>query len=276
MFHPALAGPLDQRLFRDLAGSRHAVSSTFSLILVASLLLGGCATAADFDDEYGQGDEISPAIFVANKAGSRISLASLLGAETGVNVLFIFGGGDLGAGMPGHLWCQDSFEDTAILRTLYGQYENRGVNFIAVASAPVYHSQALGHKAGVFLIDSDDSDEYKNAEQDFIDSTEAAVDNGILPFEPYFDARFRLSFNRRPDLVPREAYGEVYPWQGVFRSPTETQFYGVPSFWILDNAGRVLTAPFRGNVYHPHDTDPVIRYTYRDIDAALDALLQPR
>lgn len=251
------------------------------LVSLAVLLsfIGGCATAGDagrdgFDAEYGQGDVISPAIFVTDEAGSQVSLASLVGeAESGVNVLFIFGGGDLGSGMPGHLWCPDSFEDTAVLRTLHGKYRDRGVNFIAVASAPVYHSQSLGHKAGVFLIDGDDSSVYQAARRDFISSTQAAVDDGILPFQPYFDARYRLSFNRRPDLVPQAGYGEVYAWQGVFRSPTETQFYGVPSFWILDNAGRVLTPPFRGNVYHPHGGDPTIHYTFRDIDLALEDLL---
>lgn len=245
------------------------------LLPVFILMVGGCANAADFDAEYAQGDTISPAVFVTDMAGSQVNLASLLtGSDSGVNVLFIFGGGDLGSGMPGHLWCQDSFEDTAILRTLYGKYQDKGVNFIAVASAPVYHSQTLGQKAGVFLTDADDSPDYQAARKAFIDSTQAAVESGILPFEPYLDARFRLMFNRRPDLVPRAEYGEVFTWQGAFRSPAETQFYGVPSFWLLDNQGRVLTSPFRGNLYHAHGSDVTIIYTFRDIDMALSELLQ--
>jgi hypothetical protein len=74
--------------------------------------------------------------------GSQVSLLSLFAAQPGnVNVLFIFGGGDLGSKMPGHLWCQDSFEDTHILRTLHGKYQNKAVGFVAVASAPAYHSE---------------------------------------------------------------------------------------------------------------------------------------
>ena len=37
-------------------------------------------------------------------------------------------------------------------------------------------------------------------------------------------------FNRSPELVPGDAYADVLSWQGVFRDPEETQFYGVPSF----------------------------------------------
>lgn len=245
------------------------------------LLLAGFLqplVAAEFDTEfaaeYEKGDVISPDIFVADKAGSQVHLTSLFGeAESGINVLFIFGGGDLGAGMPGHLWCPDSFEDTHILRTLYGKYAGRGVNFIVVGVAPVYHSQFLGQKAGVFLTEAESSGDFQQASKAFVESTLAAHDSGILPVEPYLDTRFRLMFNRSPELAPQADYGEVFSWQGVFRDPQESQFYGVPGFWILDNAGKVLTAPFRGNIYHPHGADVNISYTFRDIDDALKGLL---
>ena len=245
----------------------------FVTLLLLLVSLGPSSFAADFDAEYAQGDTISPAIFVEDSDGSQVQLASLLEAESGVNVLFIFGGGDLGAGLPGHLWCPDSFEDTHILRTLYGKYVPMGVNFIAVGVAPVYHSQMLGQKAGVFLTDANGSPDFVQASKAFADSTQAAFESGILPVEPFLDTRFRLMFNRSPDLAPREAYGEVFSWQGVFRNPQETQFYGVPGFWILDNDGRVLVAPFRGNIYHPHGADVTISYTFEDIGTTLEALL---
>lgn len=254
--------------------SRHCACLAFVLACLCLPGLSNPVLAAEFAAHYAAGDAIDDGIFVTDREGSQVHLKSLLGeAEAGINVLFIFGGGDLGAGMPGHLWCPDSFEDTAILRTLYGKYQDKGVNFIAVASAPVYHSQVLGKKAGVFLTDADDSPDYRQAHDAFIDSTLAAVDSGILPFTPYFDSRYRLMFNRSPELAPREEYGEVFSWQGVFRAPTETQFYGVPSFWLLDGEGRIIAAPFRGNIYHPHGADVTINYTFRDIDAVLEGLL---
>lgn len=248
----------------------------FSLIerLLLLLLATNLATAAEFESEYVQGDVISPAVFVSDKEGGQVSVASLLkAADAGVNVLYIFGGGDMGSGQPGHLWCQDSFEDTHILRTLYSKYQERGVNFIAVAVSPAYHSQMLGHPAGVFLTDAATTENFQAATQDFVTSTLAAYDSGILPVEPFFDTRFRLLFNRSEDLRPRAEYGEVFPWQGAFRAPDETQFYGVPGLWLLDNEGRVLTAPFRGNIYHPHGAEVTISYTFGDVDNALGKLL---
>ena len=62
-------------------------------------------------------------------------------------------------------------------------------------------------------------------------------------------------------------------WQGVFRAPEETQFYGVPSFWIINKNGEVLAAPLRGNIYHPHGEDVTINYTFSNIDRVLQGLL---
>jgi len=263
-----------QTLSRGLTRSRPSACGTFVQNLLMLLVFCGPVSAAEFDPAYEKGDVISQEIFVADKTGSQVHLSSLLAeSESGVNVLFIFGGGDLGSGQPGHLWCPDSFEDTHILRTLHGKYADMGVNFIAVGVAPVYHSEMLGHKQGVFLIDAPESKDYQSAHQAFVDSTMAAYDSGILPVEPYLDAGFRLMFNRSPDLAPRAEYGEVFSWQGAFRNPEETQFYGVPGFWILDDEGRVLAAPFRGNIYHPHGADVTINYTFGDIDKVLQGLL---
>jgi hypothetical protein len=227
---------------------------------------------------YGSGDFISPTAFVTDREGRDVTLRGLL-AESGhrVNVLYIFGGGDLGSGNPGHLWCPDSFEDIHILRTLAGKYAEADVSFIAVAEVPVYHSQMLGAPAGVFFNEPDDSRAFARAKAAFVDSTMAAFDDGIIPVEPYFDLRFRLNMKRTPGLLPGlepgDPFGPMADWMGAFRDPADPQLYGVPSLWFVSNDGEILADVYRGNVYHPHDADVSIRYTFADVDATLQALL---
>jgi hypothetical protein len=157
---------------------------------------------------------------------------------------------------------------------LHGKYAGKGVNFIAVAIPPAYHSQVLGQPARVFLDTLPGSEEQTNAHQTFVDSTLAAERDGILPLQPYFDLRISLMLNRSDALLPGAAYGELADWNGAFRAANETQFYGVPSFWLLSDSGEVLAAPFRGNVYHPHGGEVHIAYSFSDIDAVLTELLQ--
>jgi len=224
-------------------------------------------------DTYGKADVISPEVFVTDSNGSNVSLLSLLAAQPDrLSVVYIFGGGDMGTGMPGNLWCQDSFEDTHILRTLAGKYGD-SLNIVAVASAPVYHSQTLGAPARVFLDQAEDSAEYLQARTDFITSTQASFTSGILPVQPYFDLRFRLSLNPAEKLAPGAGFGELASWMGAFRNPEETQFYGVPSFWLVSPEGEILAEPLRGNIYHPHGAEVNINYTFADVDAAIQAVL---
>lgn len=223
---------------------------------------------------FSEGSVIPAAVTVDDAEGERVSLLDLFARQPGdVNVLFIFGGGDLGSGLPGHLWCQDSFEDTHILRTLYGRYQGKGVGFVAVAAAPVYHSRVLGAKDRVFLDAADDSADFRAARQSFVDSTLEARKVGVLPFDPHFDVRFALMANPSANLKPGPGYGTVEDWHGAFRAADETQFYGVPSYWLVDDRGKVLAAPFRGNVYHPHGGEVRIRYTLADVDRALQGAL---
>ena len=240
--------------------------------LSALLLLPVTGSAAPAEN-FGVGSVIPAAVSVGDAAGSSVSLLQLLAEQPGnVNVLFIFGGGDMGSEMPGHLWCPDSFEDTHILRTLHGKYAGKEVGFVAVASAPVYHSGFLGSQDRVFLDAADDSADFQTARKAFVDSTLAAEAAGILPFTPYFDARFALMLNPADTMQPGAGWGTLQPWHGAFRAAEETQFYGVPSFWLIDDNGKVLAPPFRGNVYHPHGAEVTIKYTYSDLDAAISAL----
>jgi hypothetical protein len=240
--------------------------------LIGALACG--AAAAEGPVPLVQGSVIPLEVFVSDQQGSQVSLRSLLESQPGnINVVFIFGGGDMGARMPGRLWCQDSFEDTHILRTLVGKYQGKSVGFVAIASAPVYHSGALGAKNRVFLDAAEGSEEFREARAAFIASTQASKDAGILPIQPYFDVRLRLMLNPGGKLQPGTGYGEKMPWFGAFRAANETQFYGVPSFWLVADDGTVLAAPFRGNVYHPHDAELRINYTFADVDAQLAKLL---
>jgi hypothetical protein len=243
--------------------------------LVALMSLLACSVAsAQSTTPFTQGSIIPREVFISDEQGSQVSLRSLLEAQPGkINVVFIFGGGDMGAKMPGRLWCQDSFEDTHILRTLVGKYAGKPVGFVAIASAPVYHTAALGAKDRVFLDAAEDSDEFREARSSFIASTEAARQAGILPIQPYFDTRLHLMLNSGGKMQPGPGYGALQPWFGAFRAAGETQFYGVPSFWLVADDGTVLTAPFRGNVYHPHNAELRINYTFADVDAQLVRLL---
>jgi hypothetical protein len=244
--------------------------------LAIAALLPSAIAAGQSPLNFTQGSIIPREVFVSDQQGSPVSLRGLLESQPGnVNVVFIFGGGDMGANLPGHLWCSDSFEDSHILRTLAGKYQGKPVGFVAIASAPVYHSGALGAKNRVFLDAADDSADFLQAREKFIASTQASKDGGILPIQPYFDLRLRLMLNPGGRMQPGAGYGEKQSWFGAFRDSAETQFYGVPSYWLIADDGTVLAAPFRGNVYHPHGGEVRIRYTLAEVDAALTRLLAP-
>jgi hypothetical protein len=243
------------------------------LIASAALLATPAVASAATPVSLAAGSTVPPEVTVSDQRGAPVRLRALLGAQPGrINVVFIFGGGDLGTGQPGHLWCQDSFEDTHILRTLAEKYRGK-LGFVAIASAPVYHSGALGAPNRVFLDAADDSAEFRKARDSFVASTQASLDAGILPFQPHYDFRLRLMLNPNGRTQPGAGYGEREPWVGAFRAEGETQFYGVPSYWLIDDDGTVLAEPFRGNVYHPHGGEMRIAYTLADVDAAVARLL---
>jgi hypothetical protein len=125
----------------------------------------------------------------------------------------------------------------------------------------------------VFLDAPEDSEDFRSARESFIASTQAARDAGILPVQPLYDLRLRLMLNPDGPVQPGAGYGERLAWFGAFRATGETQFYGIPSYWLVADDGTVLAEPFRGNVYHPHGGEMRISYTLADVDAALGRLL---
>ncbi|MCP5146083.1 MAG: hypothetical protein H6978_14835 [Gammaproteobacteria bacterium] len=242
-----------------------------SSLIAAALGAGNMRNLQAKTAGYVAGDRIDPGTFVVNAALQRERLLDLLATDPArkVNVVFVFGGGDMGHTQPGRLWCQDSYEDSHILRTLSDWYRDAPVGFIPIACPPAYHTKWLGFGERVFLDPSDDDAGFVKAREAFMESTAAAVTAGTLPQQPWLDLRFRLLMN--PNQVP--ATDDVAPWQGRMRADDESQMYGVPCYWLLGNDGAVLAPPFRGNVYHPHGGHHQIRYTVADVDRAIAGLL---
>ena len=218
-------------------------------------------------DHYQQGSTINAGITIQDTSGEEHHLLDLIRLhEKSMSVIYIFGGGALGAeSIKRDIWCQDSYEDLHILRSLFDSYSD-DVAFIAIAEPPVFHTKQMGFQDRALLDFPQDSDTYQDAYEAFIESTQAAVDRGLIPIEPYLDMGFQLLMSDTQQSRLNENYGVVPDWQGVFRAPDEEQTYGVPAFWIVDEKGKVLEQPFRGNIYHPYgDDDMRLNYSLMDL-----------
>jgi hypothetical protein len=225
---------------------------------------------------YEKGSTISPDIFVTDQENNQHDLISLLSQSDpdSLNVLFIFGAGAMGnTSRPGGIWCRDTFEDLSIFRTLVDKYKNSRVNFIPIASPPVFHTHTLGAIKDVFINYADDTKEFQDARKIFVDSTQDAVETGIIPIQPYYDIRMRLILNKGLQSSFPMQYGEQPGWLGSFRAVNESQTYGVPNYWFANSSGEIVSEPFRGNIYHPHGGPVTINYTVKDIMAAIDQSL---
>ncbi len=223
-------------------------------------------------NHYQQGAIIHADITVQDQSGAQHHLLNLIQSqEKPLSVIYIFGGGAMGAkSITRGIWCQDSYEDLHILRTLVDNYSDQ-VGFIAIAEPPVFHTRQMGFKDRALLDYAHDSKSYLDAYQAFVESNHAAVKKGLIPIEPYLDMGFRLLMSERQQASLNESYGSVAEWQGFFRAPNENQTYGVPAFWIVDENGEVVEPPFRGNVYHPHGDDVMnLNYSLKDIAVAIN------
>lgn len=217
---------------------------------------------------YQAGDTISSETFVHDKAGGQIRIKDLV-SDNKLSILYLFGGGAMGLeNKTGGLWCTDSYEDSHILRTLYAKYKGQDIGFIPVAFPAVFHTHYMNHPKKVFLNANNGSEEFVAATNAFVESTWSAHEQGIIPMEPYFDLRFRLLRARDDRFGPVEN-----SWEGAFRKPGETQTYGVPSFWLVDKTGKILAAPFRGNIYHGLPETYSIAYTLKEVDQQIQSLL---
>lgn len=254
----------------------YLISNTRSLRAFVAVLLmfSGQALADPVNKHYQQGSQVDADVELIDVDGQSVGLLDLLtqGGKD-INVVYIFGGGAMGSEKSaGGIWCPDSFEDLHILRSLVSSYSEQ-VNFIPIGVPAVYHTKPFGFAERALLDYSIDSVTYQDALSAYIDSTQMAFKNGIIPIQPYFDPRFRLLMSTHTQKSLLDSYGAIPAWQGAFRAEGETQRYGVPHFWIMDASGKVLTKPFRGNVYHPHGTAVNINYTLEDMVTVLDELL---
>lgn len=225
-----------------------------------------------FEHHYQLGSIINPEVTIQDNSGAEHRLLDLLQSqEKPFSIVYIFGGGAMGVeSISRGIWCQDSYEDLHILRTLVDNYSDQ-VGFIAIAAPPVFNTKMFGFEHRALLDYEKNSQTYNRANQAFIESNQAAVKGGLIPIEPYLDIGFRLLMSEVQQASLNEKYGSVPEWQGSFRAPDEEQTYGVPAFWIVDENGKILEHPFRGNVYHPHGDDVMsLNYSLKDIALAID------
>ncbi|MFQ5707341.1 MAG: hypothetical protein ACE5HO_07820 [bacterium] len=220
--------------------------------------------------EFAVGDQIPPEVFVQDKSLQRLSLQDICQAKADASVilLFIYGGGFVHKPERiGGIWCVDSFEDLYIIRYIKNKYAQDPVDFIPVACPPLYSSHYYGLKKRIFLDEPEESQEFQDSADAFVQKTEEVITNKFLPMPTYYDLRFRLLFNRSEEWRPGEGYGEIYDWQGKFRANEETQKYGTPTLWLINSEGVILEKPFWGNLYHSEPFE--IRYTVKDVDKAV-------
>ena len=227
-------------------------------------------------EHYEQGSEVSELASLYDQSGQKVNFRALL-AESAkpVNVVFLFGGGAMGfdkARKTGGLWCPDSYEDSHIVRSLAKQYKGK-VGFFPVAIPPVFHSKHMGFSERVFLDQAVKDVDFTKARKSFIESTQAAVERGVIPVQPYYDLDFDLLISEKA-INERASDDYEQSWHGTFRAADESQRYGVPNIWLVDNEGRVLAQPFRGNVYQPHGGDFEINYTLKDVSEAIKKHLE--
>ena len=245
-----------------------------SLAVVLLFMVSFPTCAGQGEAHYKAGSHISEEVTLQDKNGAAHSLKKLI-SNSGqrLNVVFIFGGGGMGhakTAESGGLWCPDSFADSQIFRDLVKQYAGE-LGFYAVAIPPVYHTQKLGFAERVFLDLRDDDANYRAARSAFVDSTEKAFASELIPVAPFYDMDFNFLISDE-QIELRQSIYPAQPWHGSFRAKNETQHYGVPNLWLVDDAGKVMVEPFRGNVYGDDESDSSISYTLQDVVTAIEEL----
>jgi hypothetical protein len=217
------------------------------------------------------GERVDTGLFLLDREMNRVRLRELIDPQSKVVVLIFFGGSvneplNRGRGSRGPLWCVDSFDDLAIQRALVRAFRQQPVQFIAVASPPVYNPQPYGY-ADVFLSTPDRSSDYLANTRQFIEKTEEQKRGGLLPFDRiYYDPKLRLL--RRPSDSGGE---DEFSWEGRFKWHRDLRTYGLPTLWLLDSSGEVIREPFFGNDY---DSEPPnIRYGFQELRQAVQEQL---
>lgn len=220
-----------------------------------------------------EGDRLDADAFVVDASGQTVNLRQRMArSAAGLSVLYLLGGGDLGAHKAGRLWCADPMQDAYILRSLSAKYAQRGVDFIVIAVPPLHHPDgAFPVSAQPLLRAARDSDAYQRAWRAFVDSTLDAQRVGTLPAPALFDAEHMLLGHPDAARAPASDRG-VLPSGGSLRDPWDEQVYGAPALWLFGRQGRVVSPPFRGKrCFNVGDIGLV--YTLADVDAAIATAL---
>jgi hypothetical protein len=241
------------------------------LVLAGAIIAGTSFSAAQNVKCYLPGDSIDPDIFILDVEQNSVRLRDIIKSESRLVVVVIIGGAYLAASdKHGGIWCEDTLDEFPNLKAARNAWKDKGVQFIAIACPPVY-SARYGYEKNVFLDQPEESTKFKTAVRQFINKTDSLRKDGTIPFDTlYYDPRLRLLWNES-QYKTTPAYGNVYSWQGKFKWHEDTQTYGTPSIWFLDERGKILRKPLYGNSYG--SMPPTIRYTYWELDAAIGELL---
>lgn len=232
--------------------------------------VGGEAAPIPAPTSYVPGDRVE--VLVEDAAGEQLELRDIVSRWAGVKgvILYVMGGGGVQVRRDrGGLWCEDTYNDLALMRRLVLDYAPEGIVFVPVMCPPVYHEERFGFDPGAFL--GDEGERYAASRREFVRASQAILESGLLPFERvWFDPRFRLLANPAHGLP----VGDAPAWQGRCKWYRDGQSYGTPTLWVLDADLRVYGEPFFGNNYEAEGG--ALRYTARDVSARLDRLLRTR
>jgi len=247
--------------------------------LSALLMCLGLITSALANEQqhYAEGSLISNQITLFDKQQTPQNLSQLLAKiDKPVNLLYLFGGGGMGhasTDKTGGIWCPDSYADLDILHSLAERYGER-IGILPIAIPPVFDTRSFGVKKGGMIEREIDDSAYQQAVNAFVNSTQAAFELGTIPLQPLLDLHFNLLISEQTQAMRNNKSNAKQDWHGAFRAPEETQSYGVPNIWLVNSHGKVLSEPFRGNIYHAHGSDIAIRYTLQDVIAAIERNLE--
>lgn len=208
---------------------------------------------------YEPGDRIDADTVVWDSTLSPLRLEDVLRSGPSVTVVVLFGGAALEkppGTFRGPLWCQDSFDDLAIQRALVNSFPPERVRFLGIAAPPVFTPTRYGFPQGLLNGDSSAPGPVRDALQAFVAATEELRITGLLPFhELYYDPQLSLLYRPPEDLGAAQ-------WWGRWKCKEDDRRYGLPTMWVVDSQGLILTPPLWGNDYGSRP--PHVRYGYNE------------
>ncbi|HRV08251.1 MAG TPA: hypothetical protein P5568_07250 [Acidobacteriota bacterium] len=208
---------------------------------------------------YEPGERIDAHTVVWDSTLTPVLLEDVLRSGPSVTVVVLFGGATLEKppGMfRGPLWCQDSFDDLAIQRALVNSFPPERVRFLGIAAPPVFTPARYGFPEDLLKGGSPPPGPVRDALKAFAEATEDLRKTGLLPYhELYYDPQLSLLYRPPEDLGAAQ-------WWGRWKWKEDDRRYGLPTMWVVDSQGFILTSPLWGNDYGSRP--PHIRYGYNE------------